>query len=64
MIDTENGIRSGSERNALTSAGRDHINQAGLETANVGVLHRAWGDQCPGPSGKAHEGGKILECLI
>ena len=45
MIDTENGIRSGSERNALTSAGRDRITQAILETANVGVPHRAEGGQ-------------------
>ena len=43
MVDTENVNMDEGEGNAQNSASRDHANQAGLETANVGVPHRAWG---------------------
>ena len=45
MLATENVNLDGNGGNVQTCAGRDHAYQAGLETANVGVPHRAWGDQ-------------------
>ena len=45
MLATENVNLDGNGGNVQTCAGRDHAYQTGLESANVGVPHRASGDQ-------------------